>query len=155
MRLRSPVRVHDCPPNWTKSITFTLRVTLDLKCAPDTIPLRKNPIQPKMTDSKTAGAESLVAIGQVSMDSGKLGAYLDRISQAYPELGANKAEIVMEGQNNDVLIVNNSHVFRFPRHQEATDRLETECAILNWIRPYITSVQVPAPLFSNLSPLVG
>lgn len=108
-----------------------------------------------MTDSKTDGEENLVAIRQKSMDSGKLGAYLDRIKQAYPELGTNKAEIVMEGQNNDVLIVNDSHVFRFPRHQEATDRLETECAILNWIHPYITSAEVPAPLFSDLSPLVG
>ena len=61
----------------------------------------------------------------------------------------------MEGQNNDVLFVNDGLVFRFPRHQEAVDRLKTECAILTWVRPYITSVEVPAPLFTDLSPLVG
>ena len=108
-----------------------------------------------MTDSKTDGEENLVPISQMSMDSGKLGAYLDRIKQAYPELGTKQSRIVMEGQNNDVLIVNDSHVFRFPRHLEAVDRLKIECAILNWIRPYITSVEVPVPLFTDLSPLVG
>ena len=91
----------------------------------------------------------------MSMHSEKLRAYLDRISQTHPELGISKAEFAVEGQNNDVLIVNDSLVVRFPRNQEAADRLKVECAILNWIRPYITSVEIPVPLFSNLSASVG
>ena len=103
----------------------------------------------------TAGAKVLVATRSMSMHSGKLRTYLDRIKQAYPELGTNNAEFAVEGQNNDVLIVNDSLVFRFPRNQEVVNRLEAECAILNWIRPHITSVEIPVPLFSNLSPSVG
>ena len=86
---------------------------------------------------------------------GKLRVYLDRINQAYPDIGVQRAQFVESGQNNDVLIVNDSLVFRFPRHQAAMKRLSTECAILNCIRPYITSVEVPVPLFTNLSPSVG
>ena len=82
--------------------------------------------------------------------TGKLRAYLDHLKQAYPDLGASKAEFAAEGQNNDVLIVNDEFVFRFPRHDDGVGRLETECAVLNGIRPYITSVEVPDPMFTDL-----
>ena len=85
----------------------------------------------------------------------KLQVYLARIRQACPELLIGRASFVVEGQNNDVLIVNDEFAFRFPKHDKAVKRLETECAILNGIQAYITSVEVPVPLYTSLSSYVG
>ena len=87
------------------------------------------------------------------MDTQQL--YVERIREAYPDLSIERASLAIGLQNNDVLIVNNELVFRFPKHDEAVRGLETECAILNGIKPYITSVQVPAPLYTSLSSDVG
>ena len=44
-----------------------------------------------------------------------------------------------DGQNNDVLIVNDDLIFRFPRDEEGIDKLETEVALLGRLRPFVTT----------------
>ncbi len=85
----------------------------------------------------------------------RLKQYIARIKEAYPEFHIKGASPVIEGQNNDVLVVNDEFVFRFPKHDQAVKRLEIECAILDGVQPYVTGVQVPAPLYTSLSATVG
>ncbi len=84
-----------------------------------------------------------------------LQAYIARIKEAYPRFLIKGASPVIEGGNNDVLVINDEFVFRFPKHGQAVKRLETECAILTGVQPYITVVQVPVPLYTSLSATVG
>ncbi|MGR5874750.1 hypothetical protein ACT7DH_14330 [Bacillus pacificus] len=50
-------------------------------------------------------------------------AYLQRL---YPELQINSVYINEIGQNNDVLIVNDNIVFRFPKYEKGIQKLRIE-----------------------------
>lgn len=66
-------------------------------------------------------------------------AYLQRL---YPELQINSVYINEIGQNNDVLIVNDNIVFRFPKYEKGIQKLRIETQLLEKIRPFIT-LQIP------------
>lgn len=65
--------------------------------------------------------------------------YLQRV---YPELQIRSAYINEIGQNNDVLIVNDNVVFRFPKYEKGIQKLRIETQLLEKIRPFIT-LQIP------------
>src|SRR3954471_19159939 len=67
--------------------------------------------------------------------------YLAAIHAACPDLRLEQTRLNDDGQNNDVLIVNEELIFRFPRDDEGIERLEREAALLDRIRP-----AVPLPL---------
>ena len=57
-----------------------------------------------------------------------------RINSVYPELPIHSVKHLGSGQNNDVYLVNESLVFRFPRNRIAATRLRTEVTILAHLR---------------------
>lgn len=81
--------------------------------------------------------------------------YLQSLIDTYPELTLSSIRFNSSGQNNDVLLINETFIFRFPKHAQAVKNLEIETAILSEIRNYIT-LETPNPTFKNLeSPMVG
>lgn len=68
--------------------------------------------------------------------------YIEHIKQMYPSLPIESYEKNDIGQNNDVLIVNDAYVFRFPKYQKGITRLQEEMEILKYIQQFI-SVQTP------------
>ncbi len=81
--------------------------------------------------------------------------YLKSIVDIYPEFPLCSIRFNSSGQNNDVLLINETFVFRFPKHTQSVKRLEIETAILSKIKNYIT-LETPNPTFKNLeSPMVG
>jgi aminoglycoside 2''-phosphotransferase len=75
--------------------------------------------------------------------------YLVSIRAAYPSLEITSGELNTKGQNNDVLIINNNLIFRFPKYLQVIDQLKMETAILAGIKEYIT-LDVPVPKYINL-----
>jgi len=73
------------------------------------------------------------------MDSIK---FIERIKQVYPDLSIEDHHPNDVGQNNDVIIINKSLVFRFPKYKEGIVRLKEETQILEHI---INSVSIPIP----------
>jgi aminoglycoside 2''-phosphotransferase len=53
------------------------------------------------------------------------------------------------GQNSDVLVVDGDLIFRFPKYVHVLEQLQTEAAILQGARPYL-SLNIPVPEFLNL-----
>ncbi|CAM3808753.1 phosphotransferase family protein [Mesobacillus thioparans] len=64
------------------------------------------------------------------------------IQKVYPDLSINDYRLNEIGQNNDVLIVNDSLVFRFPKYKSGIIQLKREAEILKYIR---TNVSVSTP----------
>ncbi|UOR13750.1 phosphotransferase family protein [Halobacillus amylolyticus] len=76
--------------------------------------------------------------------------YVDRIKQCYPNLHIYSAEMNDSGQNNDVLIANDSLVFRFAKYKEGIDHLKLEIEILNGIYEYV-SLPIPRPIYKDFA----
>lgn len=74
--------------------------------------------------------------------------YIERIIQVYPDLSIEDYEPNDIGQNNDVLIINNSLVFRFPKYIAGIKRLKQETAILEFIKDNITT-PIPYPAYKS------
>jgi aminoglycoside 2''-phosphotransferase len=74
---------------------------------------------------------------------------LQSICAAYPDLRIASVEYNGDGQNNDVLVVNDEFIFRFPKYMDALKRLRVETAILTGIQSHIL-LPVPAPMFVNI-----
>lgn len=72
--------------------------------------------------------------------------YSDTVRAAYPQLAIHQAELREGGQYNDLLIVNRSIIFRFPRYAEAAASLTLEAAILNAIHDHLP-LQTPNPMY--------
>lgn len=70
--------------------------------------------------------------------------YIERISQVYPDLHIHNATPNDIGQNNDVLLINESLIFRFPKYQKGIERLEEEKEILHQVRKFVSQ---PTPHF--------
>jgi aminoglycoside 2''-phosphotransferase len=68
--------------------------------------------------------------------------YIERIKQVYPSLSILDCQLNEIGQNNDVIIVNGSIVFRFPKYQIGIDNLKKETEILEAIN---SNVSIPIP----------
>lgn len=76
--------------------------------------------------------------------------YLHCIAECYPDLTVQQARVHnTDGQFNEVLIVNEEIIFRFPRSDETARTLATEIALLKRLQPFLT-LQVPDPQFTNL-----
>lgn len=77
--------------------------------------------------------------------------YIRSIHAAYPELRIERLRLNDEGQYNDILIVNEDLIFRFPRHEKGIETLELETALLPRIRPFVT-LPVPEPIHCSFTP---
>jgi aminoglycoside 2''-phosphotransferase len=75
---------------------------------------------------------------------------IDHLSEAFPDLVIGSARMISgHGQNNAVLVVNESLVFRFPLYDTGVASLEREIAILRGIRPYL-ALATPDPTYVSL-----
>ena len=71
-----------------------------------------------------------------------------RVQSIMPALTIEQFEVNQEGLINDVVIVNNSLVFRFPKNERSTEILEGEMKILDLVRPNI-QLDVPTPVYRS------
>lgn len=80
--------------------------------------------------------------------------YLKAIRDRYPDFVVNSVLSNEHGQNNDILIINDEFIFRFPRYTDGIKQLEIEVAILSGIQEYVT-LSIPHITFQNLVREVG
>jgi len=83
----------------------------------------------------------------------KIQHYIHKINKYYPNLAIDTAKFNRDGQYNEVLIVNESLVFRFAKAQTAIKALRQEIRVLQNLQAHI-SLQIPNPLYVNIDPEV-
>ncbi|WP_246629251.1 phosphotransferase family protein [Mesobacillus maritimus] len=78
--------------------------------------------------------------------------YIEHIKQVYPDLVIVDSYLNGLGQNNDVLIINNSLVFRFPKYENGISPLIQEAALLKYLKNII-SISIPHPTYYSFKRL--
>jgi len=78
--------------------------------------------------------------------------YIEHIKQVYPNLVIEDSYLNGLGQNNDVLIINNSLVFRFPKYENGISALIKETALLEYLKNII-SIPIPHPTYYSFERL--
>ena len=68
--------------------------------------------------------------------------HLPRIRECYPDLDINQLQLDADGLVNQVLIINNERVFRFPKDDQARAALRRETAVLKIVHRHV-SMAVP------------
>ncbi len=77
----------------------------------------------------------------------KISGYLLAIHESYPDFDITTTRLHPdEGQFNDILIINDEYVFRFPKHAQGVELLLHETQILKNIRSYLT-LPTPDPIY--------
>ena len=79
----------------------------------------------------------------------KQATYLQHVLTVYPSLQGSTSRLLESGFFNDILVVNESLLFRFPRSSEGIIYLARELAVLRAIQNHIT-LAVPQPTFFSL-----
>ncbi|QBD75102.1 aminoglycoside phosphotransferase family protein [Ktedonosporobacter rubrisoli] len=74
--------------------------------------------------------------------------YIHAIQDAYPDLSIETVQLNQHGQFNDILVVNNESIFRFPKTQREAARLGTEIALLRSLQSHVT-LPIPDPLYQS------
>ncbi|TNJ64422.1 aminoglycoside phosphotransferase family protein [Paenibacillus hemerocallicola] len=81
--------------------------------------------------------------------------YVQKILEAYPDLFIHSVTLNENGQNNTVIEVNNTLIFRFPKYQQGIADLQAETRLLQFVDKHIT-LDIPKPIYLNLeSQVVG
>src|SRR5205823_12586011 len=78
--------------------------------------------------------------------------YAHRIHEVHPDFDVATIRLNDHGQNNDVVVVNEGFIFRFPRYTEGIKRLERETAILRAIQHRV-ALAVPNPIYASFEAL--
>ncbi|SDY29212.1 phosphotransferase family protein [Salimicrobium album] len=78
--------------------------------------------------------------------------YIENIKLVYPDLSIEEWHANDIGQNNNVFIVNNSLVFRFPKYEQGITQLKKEKEILEYIQNVVT-IPVPYPIYEYFDTL--
>ncbi|GAA0594692.1 phosphotransferase [Virgibacillus siamensis] len=77
--------------------------------------------------------------------------YINRIKQVYPDLAIEKVKQIDTGQNNDVLEINDSLIFRFPKYKEGIDKLIHETDILVNAKKIMRNCAIPEPIYQSFN----
>ena len=77
--------------------------------------------------------------------------YTRRIHEVYPELAVRTVRRVEHGQNNDIVVVNDRVIFRFPRYASGIAQLAQEVGVLRALRQRVP-VPIPDPCYASFSP---
>ena len=75
--------------------------------------------------------------------------YQESIAAACPELTVHTAALYRSGQNNDLLLVNDELLFRFPQYPQGIAAQRRELAVLNAVRPQLP-LTTPHFIYHNL-----
>jgi len=78
--------------------------------------------------------------------------YVQYLEKIYPNLDVQTAYVNDIGQNNDVLILNENIVFRFPKYKEGIAKLIAETKLLEKIQNYV-SLSIPCPSYQHFQPM--
>lgn len=78
--------------------------------------------------------------------------YVRRIQEVYPNLHIQDVKQNEIGQNNDVFIINQSLVFRFPKYKQGLEKLKRETELLETTRKTVT-MQIPYPAYKSFDEL--
>lgn len=78
----------------------------------------------------------------------ELATYEKRIREIAPDVAITSIRLNCEGLLNDVVIVNDEIVFRFPKHEYGFKHLKDEAGILRLLRNYLT-LEIPTPLYET------
>lgn len=74
--------------------------------------------------------------------------YIEIIKEKNPGLTIEEYSFNKEGQNNDVVIINDDFVFKFPKYSDGIEKLKREAYILNILKSHI-SLDIPKPIYNN------
>ncbi len=77
--------------------------------------------------------------------------YAERIHDAYPGVVVATIRLIDQGQNNDVVVVNEGLIFRFPRYVGGIAHLQREVGILRAIRDRVP-LPIPNPAYTSFAP---
>ena len=83
-----------------------------------------------------------------------LGGFRESIEEVCPELGLETVELFRAGQNNELILVNEALIFRFPKFAEGVAGLRREDAILRAVRSRVP-LATPDYIYHNLDDEVG
>jgi aminoglycoside 2''-phosphotransferase len=78
----------------------------------------------------------------------RMESYRKRIREIFPELQIGSIVLNDEGLANDVVVVNDELVFRFPKYEYAVDFLRNEFRILKLLEGYL-SLRIPVALYES------
>jgi aminoglycoside 2''-phosphotransferase len=78
--------------------------------------------------------------------------FIEIIQRVYPELVIKDYYVNEVGQNNDVIVVNDSLVFRFPKYNQGIVQLRRETEILKYIEEKV-SLPIPVPVYKSFDEL--
>jgi aminoglycoside 2''-phosphotransferase len=82
------------------------------------------------------------------IESDRPAAYLKQIRNCYPDLEIRSNRLAVGGEVNDILIVNDDLIFRFPKLSEGLEQFRVEMTILSSIQ-WRTFVPVPDPIYHS------
>lgn len=74
--------------------------------------------------------------------------FIESIQRVYPDLVIRDFYINEIGQNNDVIVVNDSLVFRFPKYKQGIVQLRRETEILKYIEDQVP-LPIPVPVYES------
>ncbi len=75
--------------------------------------------------------------------------YQKSIAAIYPELTVHAATLTTSGQNNDLLLVNDELIFRFPKYPQGIEALRRESAVLRGVQSQLP-LATPHFIYQNL-----
>jgi len=75
--------------------------------------------------------------------------YLRLIAEHFPEVKFVKSKFITTGWDNDVIILDDEFVFRFPKRDEYLPRFAAEVKLLNYLTP---KSPIPVPNYTHVSP---
>ncbi|MHB8597906.1 MAG: phosphotransferase family protein [Ktedonobacteraceae bacterium] len=78
----------------------------------------------------------------------KISAYIQAIRDVYPDLAIKTTQFNKDGQFNDVLIINEESIFRFPKTEREATKLVTEVALLRGLQNHVT-LPIPNPIYRS------
>lgn len=81
-------------------------------------------------------------------------ALVDTIDGSFPELAVTSIELAGEGMDSIALLVNREWIFRFPKHDGVSARVELEARLLPELQP-VVDVRIPVPVFVGTDPRTG
>jgi aminoglycoside 2''-phosphotransferase len=74
--------------------------------------------------------------------------FIKKIKTHFPEVDVDNPKLITHGWDNDVVVLNNKLIFRFPRTDEYKKRFKAEVKLLKYL---ISKVSVPIPQYTYLS----
>ena len=109
--------------------------------------IHRNPADRLIVRRQRVGAEIVKTDkGGILLDTpdGDLSLYVDRIRRHYPTFPVRSVRRLEAGQNNDLLVLNDAWVFRFPHHRLGAVNLQNEAGILRSLQGRLP-LQIPQP----------